>query len=137
MSLLGEEPVEKRGYRNSAVSFKCPSERDDGCSCNDSGIDIRASQMDVTEQGLQDTYDNDPQSGTTNGLIGNFATEASTRGPWSVDEMIALSLLEAMESRGQSKNHESDSRDRKSIGRRRVSSMWRAIAKPFRKFRLA
>ena len=135
MSLLGEEPFEKGAYRN---SFECPLEGDDDYSCRDSGIDIGTSRIHA-EQGLHDTCDNDPQSGTADRPIPKSATEASTQAQyWSVDEMIALSLLEAMESRGQANYHVGGSRYRQSsTGRRRMSSMWKGIAKLFRKLRLA
>lgn len=132
MSLLGEEPFEKGAYRN---SFGCS---DDDYSCRDSGIDIGTSRMHAG-QGLHDTCDNDLQSGTADQPITKSATEASTQGRcWSVDEMITISLLEAMESRGQANYHVGGSRHRQSsTGKRRISSMWKATTKLFRKLRLA
>lgn len=136
MTLLGEEPVEMETHRSPVASSGYPFEGDDDQSCNDSGIDVRSPQKhDRVERGLHDT-NNEPQSRMADRPIRNSTMQGGQR--WSVDEMITISLLEALESRSRA-NVGDAHRRRSSAGsvKGRMTSLRRKIAKVFRKFRFA
>lgn len=135
-SLLGIEQEEAR--RNFVVSSV---EDNDERSCNDSGIDIHNLRIPIARvtavQWCDDTHDNVVRSGMIPGLAGNpssrnsnITTSSSSGTPshrWSMDEMIALSLLEAMQTRSRTDHHAN-------LNRRRKMSIRRVIVRLFRKF---
>jgi len=138
MSLLGEEPIERGTHRNSVASFGHPFEGDDDYSCNDSGIDVRSPQKhDRVERGRH-AFDSEPQSRmTTDRPIENSTMQGQR---WSVDEMITISLLEALESRSRGRANVGDAhRGKLSAGivKGRMTSLRRMVTKLFRKLRLA
>jgi hypothetical protein len=133
MALLGEEPVEKETHRNSVASFGNSFEVEDEYSCNDSGIEIQSPQKhDRIERGLHDTFDDEPQPEMTDRPVRNSTMHGQR---WSVDEMITISLLEALDSRSRA-NVGAAHRGKTSV-KGRTTPLRRMFAKLFRKLRPA